>query len=308
MKASYFETYGPPEVLTYGDVPDPVLKPDDVIVDIHAVSVNAADWKTRSDYYRDTVRPLPHILGRDFSGVVSEVGSNVQGLRVGDEVFAVCDATLEGSYAEKIAIKGDIVARKPARSSHIETAAMALTGLTATNAIEQTLKLQKGETILIQGGAGGVAGFAIQLAKHIGARVITTASQGNHEYLYNLGAEQVIDYNTTDFTKVVSNCDAVLDTVGGDVAMRSFSVIRPGGRAAFVGGGRKAPESPRPDVASLRPAVGRGRAQLERIVALVESNAVRPPAITVFSLSEAVQAHKLSESRHLQGKIVLKVR
>ncbi len=308
MKASYFDRYGPPEVLTYGDFPDPVRGPGQVVVDIHAVSVNAADWKTRTDHYGDTVRPLPHILGRDFSGVVSEAGDDTPGLRVGDKVFAICDATLEGSYAEKIAINADIVGKKPTRASHIETAAMALTGLTAINAIETTLQLKKGETILIQGGAGGVAGFALQLAKHIGARVITTASKSNHEYLYAMGADQVIDYNTNDFTKVVSGCDAVLDTVGGDVAMRSFAVIRPGGRAAFVGGGRKAPVSPRSDVASLRPAVGRGRAQLERIVALIDSGAVRPPAITVFPLSEAVAAHRLSESRHLQGKIVLAVR
>jgi len=308
MKASYFEKYGPPDVLTYGDFPNPVCKPGDVLVDIHAVSVNAADWKTRTDHYGDTARPLPHILGRDFSGVVRQVGGEVQGLKVGDEVFAICDATLEGSYAEQIAIKGDIVGKKPTKATHIETAAMALTGLTAINAIETTLKLQKGETILIQGGAGGVAGFAVQLAKHIGARVITTASKNNHDYLRGLGADQVIDYNTTDFTKVVSNVDAVLDTVGGDVATRSFSVLKPGGRAAFVGGGRKAPESPRPDVASLRPAVGRGRPQLARIVELIDSGAIRPPAITVLPLSQAVEAHRISESRHLQGKIVLKVR
>ncbi len=308
MKASYFDRYGPPEVLIYGDFPDPVRGAGEVVVDIHAVSVNAADWKTRSDHYGDTVRPLPHILGRDLSGVVREAGSDTPGLRVGDEVFAICDATLEGSYAERIAIKADIVGKKPKRTSHIETAALALTGLTAINAIETTLQLKKGETILIQGGAGGVAGFALQLAKYIGARVITTASKNNHDYLYGLGADQVIDYNTTDFTQVVSGCDAVFDTVGGDVAQRSFAVIRPGGRAAFVGGGRKAPVSPRADVASLRPAVGRGRAQLERIVTLIDSGAIRPPTITVFPLAEAVAAHRLSESRHLQGKIVLAVR
>ena len=133
----------------------------------------------------------------------------------------------------------------------------ALTGLTALVSVEDTLKLKSGETILIQGGAGGVAGFAIQLAKHLGARVITTASAANVSYLRDLGADEVIDYNTTDFTKAVRDCDAVFDTVGGDVATRSFAVLKSGGRAAFIASGPTAPTPPRADVVSLRPAVGR---------------------------------------------------
>ena len=144
-------------------------------------------------------------------------------LRVGDAVFAVCDVGQEGAYAERIAIKAAIVAKKPASLSHVDAAAMALAGLTALVAIEDTLKLKAGETILVQGGAGGVASFAIQLAKHIGARVITTASAANLDYVRELGADEVIDYNAQDFTKVVSGCDAVFDTVGGerDAAARS---------------------------------------------------------------------------------------
>src|SRR5262249_61103791 len=129
---------------------------------------------------------------------------------------------------------------------HAECAALALTGLTALVSIEDTLRLQPGETILIQGGAGGVAGFAIQLAKHLGARVITTASATNHEYVRELGADEVIDYRTMDFTRAVANCDAVFDTVGGEVATPSFAVLRPGGRAAFIG--------PRPSAAPPPPA------------------------------------------------------
>src|SRR5258705_4840086 len=135
----------------------------------------------------------------------------------------------------------------------------ALTGLTALCSIEDSLRLKSGETILIQGRAGGVASFAIQLAKHLGARVITTASAANLSYLRDLGADQVIDYNATDFTKVVSNCDAVFDTVGGDVATRSFAVLKPGGRAAFIASGGKAPTPERSDVTALRPAARRGR-------------------------------------------------
>ena len=168
--------------------------------------------------------------------------------------------------------------------------------------------MKRGETILIQGGAGGVAGFAIQLCKHIGARVITTASAANHAYLRALGADQIIDYNSQDFAQTVSGCDAVFDTVGGEVATRSFAVLRPGGRAAFIASGNAAPASPRADVVSLRPKVGRDRAHLERIVALVAGGAVRVPEITLYALSQAAAAHALSEGRHLRGKLVFKVR
>jgi NADPH:quinone reductase-like Zn-dependent oxidoreductase len=161
---------------------------------------------------------------------------------------------------------------------------------------------------LIQGGAGGVAGFAIQLAKHIGARVITTASAANHAYVRGLGADEIIDYRTEDFARQVSGCDAVFDTVGGEVALRSFAVLRPGGRAAFIASGAAAPPSPRTDVRAYRPQVGRDRRHLERIIALVRSGAVRPPEITHYPLSEAAAAHAMSEGRHLRGKLVFDVR
>ena len=140
-------------------------------------------------------------------------------------------------------------------------------------AIEDTLKLQRGETILIQGGAGGVAGFAIQFAKHLGARVITTTSAANADYVRDLGADEVIDYNAQDFTKVVKSCDAVFDTVGGDVAQKSFAVLKPGGRAAFIASGAQAPKPNRSDVTSLRPPVGRSRAAMERIAQLFQAGA-----------------------------------
>ena len=206
---------------------------------------------------------FPYVLGRDFSGVVSAVGPGVDDLRRGDEVFAVCETGQEGAYAEEIAIKAAIVAKKPTSLSHVEATAVALTSLTALSAIEDTLKLKRGETILIQGGAGGVAGFAIQLAKHIGAHVITTASALNHAYARSLGADEVIEYNVCDFTKVVSNCDAVFDTVGGDVAQRCFAVLKPGGRAAFIASGTQAPQPARGDVASLA-AAGQARARVSR--------------------------------------------
>src|SRR3712207_3385326 len=198
MKAVYIERFGGPEVLTYGDVPDPVPGDDEVLIDVAAASVNAADWKQRLGSYPDL--RFPHILGRDVSGTIAAVGAAVTTFRPGDEVFAVALQGKEGGYAEKVAMKGAIVGRKPLGFSHVEAAAMALTGLTAVSAVEETLQLQRGETILIQGGAGGVAGFAIQFAKHLGARVVTTASASNHAYVRSLGADEVVDYNAADFT------------------------------------------------------------------------------------------------------------
>lgn len=307
MKAAYFRKHGGPEVMQYGDVPDPAAGPGQVLVDVHAASVNGADWRVRAGSYAP-ITDFPYVPGRDFSGVVSALGDGVKDFALGDAVFGVCEVGQEAAYAEKIAISAAIVARKPEKLTHVECAAVALTGLTALCSVEDTLQLKAGETILIQGGAGGVASFAIQLSKHIGARVIATASAANHGYLRGLGADQVIDYNTQDFTKVVSGCDAVFDTVGGEVATRSFAVLRPGGRAAFIASGAAAPASPRADVASLRPKVGRDRAHLDRIVALVTGGAVRVPEITTYALSDAAAAHKVSEGRHLRGKLVFKVR
>src|ERR1700684_942604 len=190
MKAVLLANHGGPEMLRYGDAPDPTAGPGQVVVDIHAASVNAADYKVRLGGGPYSNIKFPHILGRDFSGVISAIGADVTDLAVGDAVFGVTDQGKEGAYAEKIAIKGAIVAKKPARLSHAEAAAMALTSLTAIWALEDTAKLKRGETILIQGGAGGVAGFAIQLAKHIGATVIATASAKNHDYVKKLGADR----------------------------------------------------------------------------------------------------------------------
>jgi NADPH:quinone reductase-like Zn-dependent oxidoreductase len=306
MKAVFIDRFGGPEVLTYGDRPDPLAGPGQVVVDVAAASVNGADWRVRAGQYADAKFPL--VLGRDFSGTVSAVAADVHDLKVGDAVFGVLEAGREGAYAEKLAISAAIIAKKPAALPHVQAAAIALTGLTAIISIETTLKLQRRETVLIQGGAGGVASFAIQLAKHLGARVITTTSAANVDYVRGLGADEVIDYNTRDFTKTVSSSDAVFDTVGGEVAQKSFAVLRPGGRAAFIASGPTAPKPERDDVTSLRPAVGRSRPPLERIGQLVAAGAVRPPEIKLFPLSQAAEAHRISESRHFRGKLVFQVR
>ncbi len=222
--------------------------------------------------------------------------------------MGVTDQGVEGAYAEKIAIKAAIIAKKPDRLGHAEAAAMGLTSLTALWAIEDIAKLKAGETILIQGGAGGVAGFAIQLAKHLGAKVITTASAANHDYVRRLGADRVIDYNVEDFSKVGADCDVVFDTVGGDVRAGSYAVLKPGGRLVWIAPAPPGFELSRKDVQTLRPIVARDRAHLERMLSLLDLGAVWPPAITRYKLSEAAEAHRVIEARHLQGKLVLQVR
>ena len=308
MKAAYIEKFGGPEVLQYGDLPDPVAGPGEGVVDVHAATVNAADWKFRAgEYARHSNVKFPQIPGRDFSGVVSAVGDGAD-LKVGDAVFGVLGAGKEGTYCEKVAIPAALVAKKPDGLSHIDAAALALTGLTAINSVEDTLKLQRGETILIQGGAGGVAGFAIQFAKYLGARVITTCSAANVDYVRGLGADQVIDYNAQNFTRMVSGCDAVFDTVGGDVAKQSFAVLKPGGRAAFIASGAEAPKPDRSDVTGLRPPVPRSRKAMERIAEVFVAGAVKPPEVKLYKLSQAADAHRLSQSRHFRGKLVFQVR
>ena len=308
MKAMLLMNHGGPEMLRYGETPDPIAGRGDVVVDIHAASVNGADPKVRRGNGRYKLNQFPHIMGRDFSGVVSEVGVGVTDFKVGDAVFGVTDQGIEGTYAEKIAIKAAIVAKKPPSLSHAEAAALGLISLTALTAIEDTVHLKAGQTILIQGGAGGVAGFAVQLAKHLGATVITTASSGNHAYVRSLGADRVIDYNTQDFTTIGPICDVVFDTVGGNVRAGCYAVLKPGGKLVWIAPAPDGFKPPRDDIQTLRPDVKRDRAHLERLLALLEAGAVRPPTIICYKLDNAAEAHRVSEARHLQGKLVFEIR
>jgi NADPH:quinone reductase-like Zn-dependent oxidoreductase len=308
MKAVLLTKHGGPEVLHYGDAPDPVAGPGEIVVDVYAASVNAADYKVRLGSGQFSDLKFPHILGRDFSGVVAGLGPGVDDFKIGDAVFGVTDQGIEGCYAEKLAIKAALVAKKPDGLGHAEAAAMGLTSLTALWAVEDTAKLKSGETILIQGGAGGVAGFAIQLAKHLGATVVTTASAANHDYVKSLGADRAIDYHKEDFTKAVGGCDVVFDTVGGEVQVRSYDVLKPGGRLVWIAAAPTGFQPSRKDVTVLRPNVKRDRAHLERMTALLARGAVWPPNIVRYKLADAAEAHRVSEGRHLKGKLVLEVR
>jgi len=303
------DAYGGPEVLVLRDAPDPVAGTGEILVDIHAASINPADWKVREGLRMGDVEAVfPHVLGRDFSGVVRAVGAGVADFAPGDAVFAVTDRGQEGAYAEAIAIKAALAARKPEALSHAEAAALALTGLTALVCLEDTASLSAGQRVLIHGAAGGVGSFAVQYARHVGARVLATASARNHDYLGGLGADEVIDYTQQDFTEAVSDCDVVLDTIGGEVHRRSFAVLRPGGRLIHIAPAPDGFAPPRDDVTVVRPPVARDRDHLERIVELVAVGAVRPPEIKCFPLAEAAAAQELSRTGHVRGKIVLEAR
>jgi NADPH:quinone reductase-like Zn-dependent oxidoreductase len=308
MKAMLLKAHGGVDMLRYGEAPDPVAGPGEVVVDVHAASVNGADHKVRRGGGNYTLSQFPHILGRDFSGVVSAVGAGVSDLTVGDAVFGVLDQGNEGTYAEKLVVRAALVAKKPDTLSYAEAAALGLISLTALTAIEDTAKLTRGETILIQGGAGGVAGFAIELAKHIGATVITTASARNHDYVRKLGADRVIDYNKEDFTMIGAICDVVFDTVGGGVRAGCYSVLKPSGRLVWIAPAPAGYQAPRSDVATMKPDVKRDRAHLERMLELMKTGAVHAPEITHYKLADAAKAHEISEGRHLRGKLVLEVR
>lgn len=299
------EEYGGPEVLKLAERPDPNAGPGEIVVDIHAASVNAADWKTRRGSSRFNLS-LPHVLGRDFSGVVAACGDNVR-FKPGDTVLGVCLASEEGAYAEKIAISEDQVTYVPNGLSHVESAAIALAGLTAQVSILDCLRIKPGEKLLIQGGAGGVGSMAIQIAKAAGALVGATGRHENHDYLRGLGADITIDYRSEDIAQTFGDCDAVFDCVGPVTLATTFSALRSGGRAAFIGMGRTAPQPPRSDITSLIPDVHRNRARMERLAALFDTKAFRTPVITTLPLADVAKAHTLSETGHVRGKIVLEM-
>jgi NADPH:quinone reductase-like Zn-dependent oxidoreductase len=305
VKAIVFNEYGGPEVLHYSEVGDPSAGPGEIVVNVHAASINGADAKTRNGggIYKAL---FPHILGRDFSGIVSAVGPGVSDIAVGDAVFGVLDQGKDGAYAEKLVTRADLVIKKPDWLSHVGAAAVALTGITAVWVLEDTARLQVGETVLIHGAAGGVGTFAVRLARHLGARVIATASSVNRHYVLGLGAHQVIDYSAEEFRSVAPPCDVVFDTVGGETQVQSYDVLKPSGRLVWIASAPPGFVPRRKDVWAKRPDVRRDRAHLQRVLNLLEIGAVSSPLVQTFSLREAAEAHRVAEKRHVSGKLVLK--
>ncbi|SFU58934.1 NADP-dependent oxidoreductase [Alicyclobacillus macrosporangiidus] len=309
MKAVYIEAYGGRDQLRYGELPEPQVGPRDVLIEVHAAAVNPVDWKIRNGWLQQRLQyAFPLILGWDVAGVVVRTGPEVTRFRVGDEVFSRPDIARNGAYAEHIAVDERLVAKKPSNLSFEEAAAVPLAALTAWEALVDRAGVQAGQRVLIHAGAGGVGVYAIQFAKHFGAEVTTTVSARNAPLAQELGADRVIDYTAEDFTKDGRVYDIVFDTVGADVQEKSLDVVKPGGLLISI---VSPPQQEACEARGIRGAwffLEPDGEKLAKIGRLIEEGRVKPVVGAVFPLAEAAKAHELSEHRHLQGKIVLRVK
>jgi NADPH:quinone reductase-like Zn-dependent oxidoreductase len=309
MKAIRFHTYGAPEVLVYEDAPKPEPGAGEVLVKVHATSINPIDWKIRAGQMRAFREvPFPFILGWDVSGVVESVGAGVTQWNPGDEVYGRPNLERNGAYAEYIALKADELARKPRSLDHIHSAAIPLAGLTAWQALFDAAGLTAGQKVLIQAAAGGVGHLAIQFAKIKDLYVAGTAGGRNQEYLQQLGCDLPINYETTRFEDVVRDFDAVVESLGGDVRKRSWNVLKKGGAMVCLIGPPPSEDDAKAHGVRASIIWGQMKAdQLAEIARLADEGQVRPEIAAVFPLREAAKAHQLSETEHVRGKIVLQV-
>lgn len=308
MKAVRFHAYGGPEVLTHEDVLRPQPAAGELLVRVHAAAVNPVDWKVREGYLKEMLgHTLPLIPGWDVSGMVTEIGAQVNRFKVGDEIYSRPDIKRDGAYAEYIVIRESEAAFKPKSLDHVQAAAIPLAALTAWQSLLEAAGLAKGQRVLIHAAAGGVGGFAVQLAKWRGAYVIGTASEPNHDYLRSLGADEVIDYRTTPFESVVKDVDVVFDTLAGDTQDRSWQVLKKGGILVSI----LHPPSPEQAAAhGVRQAfvfVQPQAEQLRQLAQLADVGQLKTCVTQVLPLAEARQAQQQSQKGHTRGKIVLKV-
>jgi NADPH:quinone reductase-like Zn-dependent oxidoreductase len=314
-------------------MPEPELRAGDVLIEIHAASLNPLDTKIRDGDFKPILpyRP-PFILGHDLAGKVIRVGSKVRRFKPGDSVYARVRDGRIGTFAESIAVDEADVALKPTNLSMEEAASIPLVGLTAWQALAEKAGLKKGQKILIHAGSGGVGTFAIQLAKHLGASVATTASAANIALVQSLGADIVIDYKTQDFEKLLSGYDVVLNSLDGDTLRKSLNVLKPGGRLISISG------PPDPDFArdqglnwflrqilrfvsrGIRGGARRHRVdysflfmradgdQLSKITALIEAGVIRPVMDKVFPFEALNDALAYIETGRAKGKVVVTLR
>jgi NADPH:quinone reductase-like Zn-dependent oxidoreductase len=333
MKAFVVDRYGKGAALRMADVPDPVLRDDEVLVQVHAAAVNVLDAKIRDGEFKIFLPyRLPLILGHDVAGVVVKIGSRVSHLKTGDEVYARPDDFRIGTFAELIAVKETSVAIKPRMLTMEEAASIPLVGLTAWQALVEKAQLKKGQKVFIQAGSGGVGTFAIQLAKHLGAFVATTTSAKNFELVKSLGADVVIDYRTQDFAKELQDYDVVLNSQDGETLEKSLGVLKPGGQLISISG------PPDPEFAKdrgspwilrqvmrllssrIRKQANRQRVgysflfmrangdQLREIARLMEAGIVRPVVDRVFAFESTNEALAYVDSGRAKGKVVIKIR
>ncbi|ABX37015.1 Alcohol dehydrogenase GroES domain protein [Delftia acidovorans SPH-1] len=333
MKAFILESYGANRALQLAEVPEPQLRDDEVLVQVHAAGVNQLDSKIKDGQFK-LILPyrLPLILGHDVAGVVVKAGPRVRQFKPGDEVYARTDDFRIGTFAEFVPVKESSLAPKPKGLTMEEAASLPLVGLTAWQALVETAKLSKGQKVFIQAGSGGVGTCAVQLARHLGATVATTTSAANFELVRSLGADVVIDYRTQDFEDVLHDYDVVLNSQDGKTLGKSLRVLKGGAKLISISGppdpafGRNiaAPAFVRLVMRLLssgirRRARGRGidysflfmRAnggQLRDITRLIEAGAIRPVVDKVFAFESTNEALAYSEAGHAKGKVVIKIR
>ena len=309
MKAIVIENYGGKEELKEMEVEKPKAKAKQVVVEVKATSINPIDWKLREGYLQKMMNwSFPIILGWDVAGIISEIGDEVTDWEVGDRIFARPETTRFGTYAEYAIVDQSLLAKIPENISFEEAAAVPLAGLTAWQGLFDHGKLKKGETVLIHAGAGGVGTYAIQLAKSIGAKVITTASKKNHDLLLELGADQIIDYKSEKFEELLDGVDLVLDTMGGEIQKESFKVLKPKtGRMISIVGLADEEMLQQYDVKFESIWLEPNGQELTKIADLMALGKVKSVIGAKFPLTEKgiYDAHELSETHHAVGKIVI---
>ncbi|PQZ57678.1 NADPH:quinone reductase [Bacillus sp. MYb209] len=307
MKAIVINQYGSVEELQERQVSKPVVKCNEVLIRIHATSVNPVDWKIRKGDLQEKLQfSFPIILGLDVAGVIEEVGENVQCFKIGDKVFTKPENIGKGSYSEYITVKSNLVAQMPNNLNFEEAASIPLAGLTAWQSLVDYAQINENDRVLIHAGAGGVGSFAIQIAKSFGAFVATTASSKNEEFLKRLGADLVIDYKKDKFEELLSDYDIVLDTIGGEVQEKSFQVIKSGGVLISI------VHEPLHEVKGIKSGflwLKPSGNQLDELSGLIQAEKIKPIISKVVPFNEEGirEAHILSESQHARGKIVIKM-
>lgn len=306
MKAILLQAYGGPDNLVPAETLRPEIAEDELLVRVHAAGINPVDWKIRQGYRREflAIGP-PFVPGYDLSGVVEATGTGVKDFAAGDAVYAMLHLARPGAYAEYAAVKANEAAAKPASLDHARAAAVPLAALTAWQGLFDIAGLQVGQKVLIHAAAGGVGHFAVQFARWAGAHVIGTASAVNQEFLLQLGAHQGIDYTAQRFEEAVAEVDVVFDLLSGETRQRSWQVLKKYGILVST-----LPPVPAEEVLGKYQVRGTtmlvrpdGR-QLGEIAQLIEEGKVRPE-VTTYPWSEVRRAHRLSETGHTRGKLVL---
>ncbi len=308
MKAVRIHSSGGVEVLKYEDAPRPEPKESELLVRVIAAGVNPVDAKIRAGGFgRRSPDAQPMILGWDVAGIVESSGPAASKFKKGDAVFAFLPLQRGGGYAEYCIVDEAIAVAKPKSLTFAEAAAVPLAAMTAWQAMLDTGGLKEGQTVLIQGGSGGVGAFAVQIAKAKGAKVIATASTPNQEFLKELGADVAIDYKTQKFEDIARDVDVVLDTVGGETQKRSFDVLKKGGSLVSIVGGPDQNLAKEKGVNAKGILVRPNAAQLTEIAQLIDAGKIKVTVSQVVSLQDVAKAHQQIETGHTKGKIVLKV-